>query len=241
MVLTRKAPTYHDLPLDTKAFNQAYPHMQPRQPLNSQRERQWGKNANSPYWDRERRPSHPTYDFSGPPPTLDMSSQDRPWLGAENMPREMQPYFDPNGRNTFATPGDLAAMDTVGVGEGLHIWQRMGAVVRFRRIDLIEIMHGRDPKDRNTFEQTQFATALADVFGPSWTEIAMTSAEFEEITEPYKTKRPTAPGQPPAMIQYRNFCHDLQRYADEQLSDSDMSAALEAKFAKAPRTVQSLR
>merc|ERR1711865_436663 len=117
----------------------------------------------------------------------------------------------------------------------------MAAIVRFRRIDLIAIMHGRDPQDRNTFEQTQFLAALADVFGPSWTEIAITTAEFDEITEPYKTKRPTGPGHPPALIQYRNFCYDLQQYAEDQLTDADISFAFVAKASQAPKTVKSLR
>jgi len=243
MVLSRKAPGYQDLPLDTKYFNQTYGHQQGSGRQGSGRQPTWGKNADSPYWDRERRPSHPQYDFSSGPRDLDMSQKDRPWLGAENMPREQQPFYDPNGRNVLNhnMPGDNAAMDTLGVGEGQHIWFRMAAVVRFRRIDLVAIMHGRDPKDRNTFEQTQFLAALADVFGPSWTEIAITNSEFEEITEPYKTKRPTAPGHPPAMIQYRNFCVDLQKYAEESLTDEDIAFAFAAKASQPKRTVTSLR
>ena len=141
----------------------------------------------------------------------------------------------------MALPGEMSVMDTQGVAEGMHIWQRMAVVVRFRRIDLIEVMHARDPKDCNIFEQTQFERALADCFGPSWTELAMTAAEFAEITEPYKTRRPNGPGQPPAMIMYRNFCFDLQKYADEHLSDAEISHAFALKYQQPAKTRPSLR
>ena len=123
-------------------------------------------------------------------------------------------------------------MDTA--GEGMHL-TRMAVVVRFRR-------HDRDhararPEGRNIFEQTQFERALADCFGPAWTELAMTSAEFEEVTAPYKTRRPTGPGQPPAMIKYRNFCYDLQKYADEHLSDAEISHAFALKWQQPAKTL----
>lgn len=51
-----------ELPADTKAFNNSYQNSRPR-PLGSNREPQWGKNADTPYWARERRqPSNPQYN-----------------------------------------------------------------------------------------------------------------------------------------------------------------------------------
>ena len=56
--ITRKAPTYQDLPADTKAYNNAM-----RRPLGSNREPMWGKNTDTPYWERhQRRSSHPQYE-----------------------------------------------------------------------------------------------------------------------------------------------------------------------------------
>jgi hypothetical protein len=231
MVVGRTAPTYQHMPMDTKAFNNSLYGQARREP-------QWGKNASTPYWEREkeRRPSNPVYDDNWEK-THDYCNENTP----DQLPAQHKPFFDPNGRNNTDLPGDNAALDTLGVGEGFHIWQRMAVLVRFRRIDLIEIMHARDPKDCNIFEQTQMLAALADVFGPQWTELAMTRSEFQEIMEPYMTRRPTGPGQPPAMIQYRSFCYDLQKYADEHLSDAEISHAFAMKMMGPPKTLTAMR
>ena len=50
------------------------------------------------------------------------------------------------------------------------------------------------------------------------------SQEFDEICRPYLTKY-SAAGGPPPMIQYRRFALDLQRYADQCLTDDDITAA----------------
>jgi len=225
MVLGRKAATYQDLPRDTKAYNQQH------------RTPNWGKNDATPYWERHRKPSWQTDHLYNE----DWSKTESYNENEPGLAREHRPQYDPNGRNVMEMPGNVASMDTQGVGEGLHIWLRMAVIVRFRRIDLIELMHARDPKDCNMFEQTQFQRALADVFGPSWTELAMTNDEFDLITEPYKCRRPTGPGQPPAMIQYRNFCVDLQKFADEDMSDAHIGAAFAMRHQQPPRAVRSLR
>lgn len=135
-----------------------------------------------------------------------------------------------NGRNVLEMPGSKVGMNTAsGMAEqwaDLPIWFRMGALVRSRRIDIVEIMHGFDPKDANIFEQTVFSRALADCFGKGWAELAMTEQEYLEITEPYLTRKPTGPGQPPALIMYRNFATDLQNVAEQQLCDDDVRFAM---------------
>ena len=53
----------------------------------------------------------------------------------------------------------------------------------------------------------------------------MTSAEFDELARPYYTKVPKTTGAPPPMIQWRHFARDMQKLADELLTDKDIAAA----------------
>jgi hypothetical protein len=53
----------------------------------------------------------------------------------------------------------------------------------------------------------------------------MTSAEFNELASPYYTKVPQMQGAPPPMIQWRHFARDMQKVADELLTDKDIAAA----------------
>lgn len=122
-------------------------------------------------------------------------------------------------------PGDLALLDTQGMGEGMDIWRRFAVIVRSRRIDITEVMRGYDSVDRGFFEQNQFRRALCDCMGMQWTELAMTSAEFDELARPYYTKVPKVVGAPPPMVQWRHFARDMQRMADELLTDKDIAAA----------------
>ena len=96
-------------------------------------------------------------------------------------------------------------------------------------------MKGYDPKDRGYFEQTTMQRALGDVFGSMWTELAMTDAEFKEVIGRYLTRVPTGPGQPPAMVNYHNFARDLQKLADETLTNEHMSYAMSLKHASGPK------
>ena len=41
-------------------------------------------------------------------------------------------------------PGDLAIMDTIGMGEGEPIWDRMAKIIRSRRLDVRQLMAGFD-------------------------------------------------------------------------------------------------
>ena len=52
--------------------------------------------------------------------------------------------------------------------------------------------------------------------------------EFDELCEPYLTKT-SGPGGPPPMIQYKRFALDLQRYADQVLTDDDITKAQELR------------
>ena len=122
-------------------------------------------------------------------------------------------------------PGDLALLDTQGMGEGMPIWKRFAVIIRSRRIDITEVMRGYDSVDRGFFEQNQFRRALCDCMGMQWTELAMTSAEFDELARPYYTKVPKVVGAPPPMVQWRHFARDMQRMADELLTDKDIAAA----------------
>lgn len=122
-------------------------------------------------------------------------------------------------------PGDLAVLDTQGMGEGMPIYRRFAVLIRSRRIDITEVMRGYDNVDRGFFEQNQFRRALCDCAGNQWTELAMTSAEFDQLASPYYTKVPTTQGAPPPMIQWRHFARDMQKYADEIMTDKDIAAA----------------
>ena len=65
-----------------------------------------------------------------------------------------------------------------------------------------------------------------------WTQLAMTNEEFHGICKPFLCREPTGPGQPPAMVQYRKFAVELQRYADQHLTDEDMAYAMSLRHAK---------
>jgi len=122
-------------------------------------------------------------------------------------------------------PGDLGALDSQGMGEGMPIWRRFAVIVRSRRIDITEVMRGYDNVDRGFFEQGQFRRALCDCMGNHWTELAMTSAEFTDLASPYYTKVPQMQGAPPPMIQWRHFARDMQHLADQLMTDKDIAAA----------------
>ena len=49
-------------------------------------------------------------------------------------PREIMVYT--------TLPGDLGALDSQGMGEGMPIWRRFAVIIRARRIDITEVMRG---------------------------------------------------------------------------------------------------
>jgi hypothetical protein len=146
-----------------------------------------------------------------------------------------QPPSPPNytatvgGRNKVFLPGDVKSLDTKGLGEGLPIWKRIAVILRsYPGLEVFEVMKGFDNYDRSFMERTQFMRAIENLVGKPWIELAMTSDEFEEICKPYYTKN-SGPGGPPPMIQYRRFALEMQRYADQELTDDDITKAQELR------------
>lgn len=111
-------------------------------------------------------------------------------------------------------PGDLASMDTIGTGEGEPIWDRMAKIIRMRRLDVRQLMAGFDRAHKGFFDLATLRRALSNAFGPQWTELAMTQAEFAEVTEPYLTRQPLQSGEPMALVQWRQLAQDLQMLAE---------------------------
>ena len=99
-------------------------------------------------------------------------------------------------------PGDLATLDTIGMGEGEPIWDRMAKIIRSRRLDCRQLMAGFDRAHKGFFDLATLRRALSNAFGNQWTELAMTQAEFAEITEPYLTRAPLQNGEPMALVQF---------------------------------------
>uniref|UniRef100_A0A7S2IQN0 Uncharacterized protein n=1 Tax=Haptolina brevifila TaxID=156173 RepID=A0A7S2IQN0_9EUKA len=133
------------------------------------------------------------------------------------------------GRNKVFMVGDVKSLNTKGFGEGLNIWKRLGVLVRMNLgLEVFEVMKGFDKYDRSFMERTQFYRALENLIGKPWIELAMTSEEFDELCKPYLTKT-SGPGGPPPMIQYRRFALDLQKYADNFLTDDDITKAQELR------------
>jgi len=112
-------------------------------------------------------------------------------------------------------PGDLGVLDSVGLGEGQPIWNRMVTIINARRIDFCGLMGGFDKRKHNFFDMPTFRRALSNTFGKQWIELAMTSAEFAEICEPYLTRKPNHRGEATSMILWHQFAEDMQKLADE--------------------------
>jgi len=126
-------------------------------------------------------------------------------------------------------PGDVKTLNTKGFGEGMPIWKRLAVIIRaYPGLEVFEVMKGFDAYDRKFFERTQFYRAIENLVGKTWIELAMTTEEFDELCAPYLTKT-SGPGGPPPMIQYKRFALDLQRYADQVLTDDDVTKAQELR------------
>jgi len=111
-------------------------------------------------------------------------------------------------------PGDLAVMDTIGMGEGEPIWDRMAKIIRSRRLDCRQLMAGFDRAKKGFVDLATLRRAFSNAFGTQWTELAMTQAEFAEVTEPYLTRVPMQAGEPYALVQWRQLAQDLQMLAE---------------------------
>lgn len=120
-------------------------------------------------------------------------------------------------------PGDLAVLASSGARRGRAdgVWARMGRIVRIRSLHVEGQMSGFNAARRGAYDLTQFRRALSNAFDNQWHELCMTSAEFQEIAEPYTT-RPTqgyTQGGPGGLVHWRAFAHELQHFAESERSD----------------------
>lgn len=111
-------------------------------------------------------------------------------------------------------PGDNANLDNEGLAEGEHIFIRMATIVRARRIDLRVLLDSHDLHNRGFIEKYTFLKALGYSFGRQWNEVQMTTAEFEEVIEPYLTRKPTKIGDPEPYVLWQKFANHVQKIAD---------------------------
>lgn len=140
----------------------------------------------------------------------------------KNKPTGPSPFAQPGKWNEM--PGDLAVMDSVGLGEGQAIWDRMAAIIRARRLDVRILLDAHDRRNAGLVDVECFRRAICYAFGNNWTELAMTSAEFDEVVKPYLTRNPNKPGEPPGFVFWQKFATDLQTLADRRThSDAFMS------------------
>ena len=123
-------------------------------------------------------------------------------------------------------PGDMAALDSQGTGEGLPIFERMSMIIRKRRFNVRDLMAGFDRNTYGFIDLPTFQRALCNAFGNQWIELAMTTPEFREITEPYLTRKPQQDGEPGSFVQWSLFSNDLQMLADTKQPTEDFLARL---------------
>jgi len=120
-----------------------------------------------------------------------------------------------------ALPGDMSALASIGMGEGLPIWERMSVIIRIRRFNVRDLMAGFDRHNYGFIDLPTFQRALCNAFGNQWVELAMTTGEFREITEPYLTRKPQKDGEPGSFVQWSSFSNDLQLLADTKRPTED--------------------
>ena len=60
-----------------------------------------------------------------------------------------------------------------------------------------------------------FQRALGYSLGNQWNELECTSAEFQELTEPYLTRRPQKTGDPIPFVLWQKFSNHVQKLADQ--------------------------
>ena len=134
--------------------------------------------------------------------------------------------------NEATMPGDVAFMGSVGTAEGEPIWNRMAAIIRKHALDIRLLMDAHDRRNRGFVDVSTFRRSLCYAFGNQWIELAMTSAEFEEICMPYKSRTPHAKGEPEAFIMWQKFASDLQTLANTRRPSQNFLAKLEQVEAK---------
>jgi hypothetical protein len=151
-------------------------------------------------------------------------------LGSRGMSKP--PPVDPARKqiimmNEATMPGDVGFMATLGTGEGEHIWNRMAMLIRKHSLDVRLLMDAHDRRNRGFVDVQTFRRSLCYAFGNQWIELGMTTAEFNEICEPYRSRLPHAKGEPDAFIMWQKFSADLQTLANTRRPSVDFLAKLE--------------
>ena len=90
----------------------------------------------------------------------------------------------------------------------------MGTIVRARRLDLRLLMDAHDMHNRGFVDKETFQRSLGYAFGNQWNELGMTTAEFEEVIEPYLTRKPQNVGDPMPYVLWQKFANHVQKIAD---------------------------
>jgi hypothetical protein len=129
--------------------------------------------------------------------------------------------------NEATMPGDIGFMATLGTGEGEHIWNRMAMVIRKHSLDVRLLMDAHDRRNRGFVDVQTFRRSLCYAFGNQWIELGMSTAEFNEICEPYRSRLPHAKGEPDAFIMWQKFAADLQCLANTRRPSQNFLAKLE--------------
>ena len=151
-----------------------------------------------------------------------------PPAAAPQPPGARRSNFD----NRHEMPGDMGVLDNVGLAEGADIWDRMAAIIRRQKLDVRILLDAHDRRNAGVVDIDTFSRALCYAFGNHWTELGLTSAEFQKIVKPYLTRTPNNPGEPSGFVFWQKFATDLQTYADRRVhSDNFMSrlSKVEAK------------
>jgi len=117
-------------------------------------------------------------------------------------------------------------LDSIGLAEGANIWDRMAAIIRARRLDVRILLDAHDRRNAGLVDLETFRRALCYAFGNNWTELAMTSSEFDEVARPYLTRNPNKPGEPPGFVFWQKFATDLQTLADRRTHSDDFMSRL---------------
>ncbi len=112
-------------------------------------------------------------------------------------------------------PGDLSSLQNDGLAEGEPPLIRMAAIVRARRLDLRLLMDAHDRHNRGFVDLATFRRSLCYAFGEQWYELGLTKAEFQEVAEPYTTRRPQSIGEPMPYVLWQKFASDVQALADK--------------------------
>jgi len=125
-------------------------------------------------------------------------------------------------------PGDIGHLASIGMGEGKSIWERMAIIMRARSLDLRILMDAHDRRNYGFVDVPTFRRSLCYAFGNQWIELAMTSAELDEVCAPYLTRKPNARGEPAAFVMWQKFTNDMQALCETRKPTPDFLTRLAA-------------